>query len=41
MLSDAGQAAIAGFHVNGEQLYFPNAGALDEPPRESGATAAP
>ncbi|MEQ8233919.1 MAG: substrate-binding domain-containing protein [Gammaproteobacteria bacterium] len=41
MLSDAGQAAIAGFHVNGEQLYFPNAGALDEPPRESGAKAAP
>ena len=26
MLSQAGQAAIAGYRVNGQQLFFPNAG---------------
>lgn len=29
ILSDAGQAAIAGFQIDGQQLFFPNAGAGD------------
>ncbi|MEQ8663870.1 MAG: substrate-binding domain-containing protein [Gammaproteobacteria bacterium] len=41
MLSAPGQAAIAAFRVNGEQLYFPNAATLDRPPGLMHPTALP